>query len=421
MGGIVTIESHEDASLIYRARDGSIRIAEDFAKGYEKEMPFEVKRPIVTLEHETLIRQHWAAVARGTSVFQPAKHITPAKFFYTTFYSKLFERIPEARALFRSSMSVQGRSLTGIVSTLASIIRSPDVVETTQNLALEHARFGATKDHYTAVGLTLLETLEYVSGPEWSIQIKNAYLTTYCFLYYLMLPVILSTKPSTIDASIPGRITIVKNITENAKCLTIEVDFPLRYHPGDMVVVGPKENDLDTCVPFPISSVYDANVKSLEICVDEVSTDWLYAATPNTIINVYWVHSGVHFEIDTPETIYKKLLFISEGLIGAGFNSMIKGLSLVPDSNPFDIIWMQCDAKLISYFTPPNCRVLYSSTLTIEFLESIADLTQRHVYIGGSEVFITNSFALLHQMGLEDLNTHSYTLDIARTSINIQI
>ncbi|OQR92903.1 hypothetical protein ACHHYP_03065 [Achlya hypogyna] len=393
MGGIV---SKEDATLVYITQDGSITITEEFARGYQADMPFDLKRPVVTRAHEALIHEHWAAVAQGTSAFESDKHVTPTKFFYSTFYSKLFQAVPAARALFRSSMTVQGKAITGMISTLATVMRSGDIVEMAQSLATAHAAFGATKDHYTAVGIVLLETLETISGPNWNEDIKTAYYTAYCFLYYLMLPVILGTTPATIEASIPGRVTAVTP-SATACLVSIRVDFPLRYHAGDAVVLGTSLPTGDVTGTFPIVSVYNSGVPFFEVCVSPTVAPWLAEAPMDSVIRVFWVVSGVHFELDAPASIPTKLLFVSDGIHGAPFLAMVKGLHALGDAFVGDAIWLQCGLEPIPCFRRPleglanttsscaNCETFFATTVSgDELLIAAPDIEARHLFVAGA-------------------------------------
>ncbi|RHZ02572.1 hypothetical protein DYB26_014025, partial [Aphanomyces astaci] len=192
MGGAVSVEN---AEIIYVAGDGAIGLTEPFAARFENDMPFDIKCPVVTRQHEALIKENWSAISQGTSAFDAIKHLTPAKFFYRTFYNILFQTAPSLRPIFRSNTTMQGKSLAGIINTLATVINGSDIVWAAQELAKRHLKYGAKKDHYTAVGQNLLQTLEIVSGDKWTPEISTAYLTAYSLIYFVMLPVILNNEP----------------------------------------------------------------------------------------------------------------------------------------------------------------------------------------------------------------------------------
>ncbi|KDO34889.1 hypothetical protein SPRG_00947 [Saprolegnia parasitica CBS 223.65] len=351
MGGIVSLE---DASLIFTTPDG-IGIHEDFARGYEPDMPLAIKRPFVTHADDALIREHWATISTGSPAFLPQKHMTPVKFFHATFYTKLFARVPSARSLFRSSLTLQGKSITGMVHTLATLIRSRDVVETAQRLAAMHASYGACKEHYADVGIVLLETLEAVSGPAWSEKIKTAYLTAYCFVYYLMLPVILSTPVAPIAPSVDAHIVASEAIASNVQRLRILVDVALQYHPGDALVVGVPLSTGEVRASFALTSLYDADSREIELCVESIDKvfEWLCNAPLQSKLQVFWVLSSMHWELDTPTSLPRKALFLSEGAAGAPYFAIVRALYAARESCDCDVLWLQCGSEPIPYFEHP--------------------------------------------------------------------
>ncbi|RHZ07616.1 hypothetical protein DYB31_016805, partial [Aphanomyces astaci] len=214
MGGAVSVEN---AEIIYVAEDGAIGLTESFASRFENDMPFDIKRPVVTRQHEALIKANWSAICQGTSAFDAVKHLTPTKFFYRTFYNMLFETAPSLRPIFRSSMTVQGKSLAGIIKTLATVINGANIVSAAHGLAKGHLKYGTKKDHYTVVGQNLLQTLEIVSGDKWTPEISTAYLTAYSLIYFVMLPVILNNEPVEITESLPATISKSEPISATAK------------------------------------------------------------------------------------------------------------------------------------------------------------------------------------------------------------
>ncbi|KAF0713178.1 hypothetical protein As57867_004458, partial [Aphanomyces stellatus] len=146
MGSSVSVQ---DASVINITDDGSMGLSTDFAKSLHRIMPapFNAKNPVVTKKHEELIKTNWAAIHAGTSAFDPAKHLTPIKFLHQTFYQALFVSAPSLRSMFRSSMTVQGKTLTMVLETLITIVRGPNFVSTIQEMARRHLQYGVAKKH----------------------------------------------------------------------------------------------------------------------------------------------------------------------------------------------------------------------------------------------------------------------------------
>ncbi|KDO21877.1 hypothetical protein SPRG_12379 [Saprolegnia parasitica CBS 223.65] len=394
--------SHEEASMVNVDEDGNLSIKESFLSFLMDAMDLDVKRPVVTKEHEALIKANWAAVNKGTVAYDAAKHLSPTKFFYTTFYSLMFKEAPSIRPMFRSSMTVQGKVLAGIIGTMSTVIKSKNVVQVCQDLAARHTTFGATKEHYNVMGLVLMKTLAIISGPEWNDAVHEAYLTAYCFLYYLMLPVIMDKQPKPIKPSLPGKITAKETIGDNTVRLSITMDFPLRYHAGDSILLGLPLHTGEVRRSYAISSVYDAEVKPFDICVEAVSesSKWLVEANVDSVVNVYWINGGVHFETDTPDSIPKKLLFVSQGIGAAPFHAMTKGCHSIKDKWDGDIAALHVTSNPISAFQTihwDRCTMATANELSTEALLGVApDLAHRRLYIAGSTAFAEepkNSFS----------------------------
>ncbi|EQC41381.1 hypothetical protein SDRG_01352 [Saprolegnia diclina VS20] len=348
--------------------------------------------------------------------------MTPVKFFHTTFYAKLFARVPSARRLFRSSMTLQGKSITGMVHTLATLIRSHDVVETAQRLATMHASYGACKEHYADVGLTLLETLEAVSGPVWSEQIKTAYLNAYCFVYYLMLPVILSTPVTPLAPSVDAHIVATDAIASNVYRLRIAVDLPLRYHPGDAVVVGVPLAIGEVRAVVALTSLYDANSREIEVCVENVDkvSEWLCNAPLQSTLQVFWVVSSLHWELDTPAFLPRKALFLSQGAAGAPFFATVRALHAA--SIDCDVLWLQSGSESIPYFEHPfddipwaRCQIALVDAPTALCSYDVAGW---HAYIAGSTDFVETSTQSFVQAGGSVSEIDIYTLHTAEFELD---
>ncbi|ETV94987.1 hypothetical protein H310_11316 [Aphanomyces invadans] len=341
MGGAVSVEH---AEIIYVAEDGSIGLAEPFAARYENDMPFPIKRPVVTRQHEALIKANWSAICQGTSAFDAAKHLTPTKFFYRTFYNHLFELAPSLRPIFRSSMTVQGKALAGIIKTLATVINGANIVGATHGLAQGHLKYGAKKDHYTVVGQNLLRTLEIVSGDKWTEEIKTAYLTAYSLIYFVMLPVLLNNEPSEITESLPATISKSEAVSATAKRLTLTFDFPLRFHPGDAILLGlPVAEGQEERRHYTIASISIQGTNTFDIVVEDASpsSHWLVSQPAGTTVKLFWVESNVRFEIDSPEVLPTNVLFVSHGVGCVPFLVMLEGLYRIRETFHGSVVTLQ--------------------------------------------------------------------------------
>lgn len=104
------------------------------------------------------------------------------------FYSRLFQMAPETRAMFKNDMVEQRRKL---IETLALIADALDRVETVlpavRDLAVRHRAYGVEDDHYSLVGLALIETLREMLGPVFDGEVEQAWRDAYSFVAGAMI------------------------------------------------------------------------------------------------------------------------------------------------------------------------------------------------------------------------------------------
>ncbi|ETV93656.1 hypothetical protein, variant [Aphanomyces invadans] len=332
------------SSIVFTTSDGSVGLTHEFVHHYVRYMPFEIKQPVLTRRHVRLIEANWTLILSGmSSSFDEFRHGNPDKFFHRTYYSLLFAVMPSCRTIFRSSMHLQGKTLFSILRAMTSILRSHDLIERMQALAERHLAYGCERGDYTTVGVTLLKTLEIVSGDQWNFDVKEAYLTAYCLILYLMLPVIVRNPPAHVAESLVVTITAVVHGQDNhtslhphtyadshsalpsqrrranhgMRRLTLTHSFPLRFFPGDGVILGVPvvaSND-DTSDNhfsngsivkqyFPIASYRASASNTLDIYVDETTSAhhaWFNHKDASTVgcssLRLFWVESDHHFEL----------------------------------------------------------------------------------------------------------------------------
>ncbi|KAF0684603.1 Aste57867_23407 [Aphanomyces stellatus] len=427
MGGAVSVEH---AEIITVAEDGAIGLTEAFAQKYEKDMPFDIKRPVVTRAHEALIKANWSAVCQGTSAFDATKHLTPTKFFYRTFYQTLFKAAPSLRPIFRSSMTVQGKSLAGIIKTLATVINGTNLVGATHGLAQRHLKYGACKDHYTAVGQNLLATLETVSGDQWSPQVKEAYLTAYCLVLYVMMPVIMGEKPAAITESLVAKITKSEPISPSAKRITLQVDFDLRYHPGDAILIGLPLEEGEAKRHYTIASFPIEGTNTIDLCVDDASASshWFCTQPPGATVKLYWIESNVRFETDTPEVLPPHVVFVSHGVGCVPFLVMLEGLYRIRETFRGSVVSLQIakaaqDVDAFNATVPSKpiewdaSSIHYAPSVTADKLKDIApNIGHAVLYVSGPADFIAaTQDAWVDAGGAKD-RVHVYSFDNERLS-----
>ncbi|WP_100642762.1 globin family protein [Alteromonas facilis] len=96
------------------------------------------------------------------------------------FYAKLFEYDPTLKPLFKGNMKQQGQML---MSTLKAAVEGLDdisaVVETLEQLALRHVKYGVKVDDYTPVGNALLFALQQGLGDGFTADVRTAWVHVY--------------------------------------------------------------------------------------------------------------------------------------------------------------------------------------------------------------------------------------------------
>ncbi len=92
------------------------------------------------------------------------------------FDGRLFKIAPETRVLFSTDMDQQGRKL---VATLGFVVDhlsdEATLVPAAQDLAIRHLNYNVKKEHYAAVGASLLWTLEELLGGGFTPEVANAW------------------------------------------------------------------------------------------------------------------------------------------------------------------------------------------------------------------------------------------------------
>jgi hemoglobin-like flavoprotein len=103
------------------------------------------------------------------------------------FYSDLFIKHPEARAMFPASTEAQRGHFVDALARIVCNVDSPaDLTLFLQALGRDHRRFGAAAEHYDAVGASLLATLERFSGPSWTPELRSGWSAAYAHVGSVM-------------------------------------------------------------------------------------------------------------------------------------------------------------------------------------------------------------------------------------------
>lgn len=106
-----------------------------------------------------------------------------------TFYGKLFSDHPALRRLFPKDMNLQYQKLMDMLNTILSQLDNMENMS--REIALmgqRHVVYGVKPAHYKMVGRAFLWMLEQGLGPDFTIDVKQAWNSCYNTLTQRMLP-----------------------------------------------------------------------------------------------------------------------------------------------------------------------------------------------------------------------------------------
>jgi NAD(P)H-flavin reductase/hemoglobin-like flavoprotein len=153
------------------------------------------------------------------------------------FYSHLFLSHPEVREMFPVSMAAQRDKLVGALGAVVSNVTQLDeVVPFLQQLGRDHRRFGAVADHYSAVGASLLATLQHFLGAAWTSELAADWAEAYGLVATVMVQAAEEAADSA-PAWYPGEVLGVDRRTMDVTVVQIHPERPLEYRPGQSVAV----------------------------------------------------------------------------------------------------------------------------------------------------------------------------------------
>lgn len=103
------------------------------------------------------------------------------------FYDELFNIDPGLRTMFTGNMKEQGKKLLGALAMVVNNLEKTDiVVPVAEKLAVKHLDYGVTSQHYTLVGNALLRTLRKGLGPDFTPEVRAAWVAAYQLLADVM-------------------------------------------------------------------------------------------------------------------------------------------------------------------------------------------------------------------------------------------
>ncbi len=135
--------------------------------------------------------------------------------FATSFYANLFDAYPELKPLFANVDMVkqQKKLLNALVLVVENLRNQEALGEVLQALGARHVGYGTIPQQYPAVGQALLKALEQQLQPEWTPELKQAWIDAYKVIAAQMVkgaaqpvtPVIAPPTPSLPLAQLGGR------------------------------------------------------------------------------------------------------------------------------------------------------------------------------------------------------------------------
>lgn len=104
------------------------------------------------------------------------------------FYTRLFARHPDVRALFRGDLEAQGVRLMAMIAAGVRLLDRPQELQSAlHRLGQRHQGYGVREEHYPAVGSALLDTLAEHLGDEFTPEVREAWSGFYTQVSALML------------------------------------------------------------------------------------------------------------------------------------------------------------------------------------------------------------------------------------------
>lgn len=142
-------------------------------------------------------RASWHFITEDTSpAFQQAKldpnfhEISALSWFFTTFYTRLFDVHPACRSLFKNNLQTQGKALAKIISMLLQGHNDPAKLnEVLTDLAIRHVSVYGVKAHeYGILGEVLLYSLSKCVGSSFDDATVNSWVRIYSMLIAIIVP-----------------------------------------------------------------------------------------------------------------------------------------------------------------------------------------------------------------------------------------
>jgi len=103
------------------------------------------------------------------------------------FYARLFEIDPSLMRLFRGDIRQQGKMLMHMIGTAVRGLDKPEaLVPVLMGLGKRQSGYGVKDEHYDTVAQALLWTLEKGLGPDFTAEVREAWIAAYTLMSKVM-------------------------------------------------------------------------------------------------------------------------------------------------------------------------------------------------------------------------------------------
>lgn len=171
------------------------------------------------------LKESWAQVAESGSAVP------------MYFYSHLFVSHPELRSLFPVSMTAQrDRLVAALVRIVSNVDQIDEVVGFIQQLGRDHRKFSVITDHYSAVGASLLATLQHFLGARWTPELAADWSAAYGLIAKTMVQAAEESSEHTPDWW-QAEVVSVERRTVDLAVITVRTDRPIAYRAGQSLSV----------------------------------------------------------------------------------------------------------------------------------------------------------------------------------------
>jgi NAD(P)H-flavin reductase/hemoglobin-like flavoprotein len=152
------------------------------------------------------------------------------------FYSYLFLHHPYTREMFPVSMANQRDKLVTALGQVVSGVDDLDAMRPAlEQLGRDHRKFAVVRDHYPAVGQSLLATLEHFSGSDWTPDVARDWASA----FGIVADVMIRAADAVVDEPPWWELTVadIERRTVDIAVLRVVPHAPLPYSAGQSIAI----------------------------------------------------------------------------------------------------------------------------------------------------------------------------------------